>query len=74
MGKQLVHEIIKQSDILYHSSNLLDMEKLTNKMIKLIPVKSVHYQLTEMLPGAFLKIMLYGLHPKSSSTSEIYGG
>jgi len=69
-----MHEIIKQGDIFYHSSSLLGMKKLANKVIKLIPVKLIHDQLTEMLLGTFLKIKLYGLHPKSSGTSEIYGG
>jgi hypothetical protein len=34
----------------------------------------VHYQPIDMLPGTFLKVQLYGLHPKGSGTSEIYGG
>lgn len=50
------------------------MEKLADKVVKLIPIKSVHYQLTEMFLGAFLKVELYGLHPEGSGTSEIYGG
>lgn len=41
-----MHEIIKQGNVLSNIGGLFNMEKLANKVVKLISVKSVDDQLT----------------------------
>lgn len=69
-----MHEIIKMGDVFYNRPRLMNMEKLTNDMVEPVPVQTINNQLTEMIPDTFLKVDFYGLHPESSSTSEIYSG